>query len=162
MGSRTSTLLLVAVGIATVGAYVTMFLLDTTRDRPDTLDLEPTRDAASVACTTLRTGLDNLPVLAPTASQADRLARLQVQQDAVAELVRTVRAVGPDALARDVPAEQWLADWAALAQAREAYAAAGATGPFSPPVADGRPISDRMTRIGVPACVVPQSLLVAP
>ncbi len=162
MPSTRTALLLGVVAVATVGVYVTAFALDTTKDRPDTLDVEPVRGAASTACARLRADLDALPPLAPGASQPERLERLAVQNRSVRDLVTSVRAVGESALRKDVPAEQWLSDWTALADARLAYAAAGATGPFAPPVQDGRPITDRMGMVGVATCAVPQALTVAP
>jgi len=162
MPSTRTALLLGVVAVATVGVYVTAFALDTTRDRPDTLDVGPVPGAAASACARLRVSLDALPPLAPGSPQADRLARLAVQDRAVRDLVTSVRAVGEPALLKDVPSEQWLSDWTALADARLAYTAAGATGPFSPPMQDGRPVTDRMGMVGVSACSVPQALTVAP
>jgi len=159
---RRTVIVLVGVALATVGVYVAAFSLDTTRDRPDTLDVEPVKGAASAACARLRADLDALPPLAPGAPTPQRLDRLAVQDAAVRTLVGDVRAVGEPALRRDVPAEQWLADWMSLADARRAYADGGAAGPFHPPVADGRPLTDRMGRVGVPTCVVPLSLTIAP
>ena len=162
MASRRTALLLVAAAVATVGVYVAMFSLSTTDDRPDTLDVGPVPAAASSACARLRADLDALPPLAGDAPAAVRAERLLAQDRAVRLLVEQVRAVGPQALAADEPAVQWLSDWEALAQAQRTHATSGAGGPFTPPVQDGRPISDRMGRVGVPACVVPRALVVAP
>lgn len=162
MSPKLTTALLVLVGVATVGVYVSFFLLDTAKDRPDTLDVDPVRSVASTACTRLRADLDALPALPPTATTQERLDRLAVQDAAVRGLVQEVRAVGEPALRADVPAEQWLADWTTVADARRAYAEAGATGSFTAPSADGRPLADRMGRVGVPACAVPVALTVAP
>ena len=46
MPSTRTALLLGVVAVATVGVYVTAFALDTTRDRPDTLDVGPVPGAA--------------------------------------------------------------------------------------------------------------------
>lgn len=162
MARRRTALLLVLVAAGTVAVYVTAFMLDTTRDDQATLDVEPVRGAAERACTMLRADLDALPPLPAGSSAADRLARLDVQDREIVTLISSVRSVGVEALRKDVPVDEWLADWTALADARRAYAAAGAVGPWSPPVVDGRLLTERMGRIGVPACVVPTSLTVAP
>ena len=80
----------------------------------------------------------------------------------VERLVQQVRAVGPEALAADVPAEEWLGDWATLQSARQAWADAGATGSAPVPQADGRPLSDRMGMVGLDACLVPVPLTTTP
>lgn len=162
MGSRRNVILLGLVAVATVGVYAVGFALDTTRDRPDTLDVQPVKGAATDACVRLRTGLDALPPLPPEATAQQRQERVGVQDAAIRTLVADVRAVGEPALRKDVPAEQWLSDWESLADSRRAWAAAGGTGPYAVPVQDGRPISDRMGMIGLPACVVPASLTSAP
>lgn len=154
--------LVVLAGVATVGAYVGMFLLSTSRDRVDHLDVEPVRSTAAAACTQLRTDVDALPPLPPTASTPERQARVAEQGRIVDRLVEQVRAVGPAALAADVPAEEWLGDWVALRDARQEWADAGATGPVPAPQADGRPLTDRMGRVGVAPCLVPTGLTTAP
>ena len=154
--------LVVLAGVATVGSYVGMVVLSTTRDRVDHLDVEPVKSVAAAACTELRTAVDALPPLPPTASAAERQARVAEQGRLVDRLVQQVRAVGPEALAEDVPAEEWLGDWAALQAARQSWADDGATGPLAVPVADGRPLPDRMGRVGVAACLVPTPLTTAP
>ena len=155
-------LLLVVVTVGTLGVYVGIFVIDTTKDRKDTLDVQPVKGVASKACTELRLDLDGLPPLPPDAAQQQRLDRIAAQDRAVRTLISTVRAVGERDLHKDVPSEQWLADWATLADARAAYAAAGATGPFTQPFADGHPLTERMSAVGLPACVVPVSLTIAP
>lgn len=162
MGPRRTTVLVLVAAAATVGIYGSAFALSTTDDRPDHLDVDPVSSTASAACASLRADLDALPPLAPGAPPAERLDRLAVQDRAVRALVTTVRGVGQEALDADAPAEDWLADWERLAAARRAYAEAGAQGPFSQPVVDGRPLSDRMSGVGLDACRVPASLTAAP
>lgn len=162
MPSRVVKVLVVLTGFATVGAYASMLLLSTTQDRPDHLDVEPVKGVAAAACTELRTAVDALPPLAPTASAADRRVRVEEQGRLVGRLVEQVRAVGPEALARDVPVQEWLGDWATLGSVRQAWAEAGATGPVPVPVAEGRPLADRMGRVGVASCRVPTALTTAP
>ena len=162
MASTRSRLLLVLVAVATVGAYVVMFVLSTTSDAPDRLDVDPVPGAASRACTQLRADLDALPPLPAGATQSERQERLRVEDAAVRRLVDDVRRLGEPALRADLPAEDWLSDWTTLADARDAYAASGATGPFTPPLVEGRPVNERMGRIGLDACVVPTALTTAP
>ena len=87
--------LVVLAGVATVGAYAGMFLLSSTRDRVDQLDVEPVRSVATAACTDLRVAVDALPPLAPGAGAAERQARVAEQGRLVDRLVQQVRAVGP-------------------------------------------------------------------
>lgn len=166
MPSRVTAVVLVAVGLATVGVYVAAFTLDTTKDRPDTLDVEPVPGVAATACSRMRADLQALPPLGGQPTQQARLDRIAAEDRLVRTMITQIRAVGAPALAKDVPAEQWLGDWTTLADARTAFAAAGATGAFVLPTAtDGKtvlPITDRMDRIGVPACSVPAPLTVAP
>lgn len=159
--ARTKVLLLL-VAAFTVGVYVWSFALSTTKDRPDELDTAPVKTAAATACDRLRSGLAALPALPAGAPAADRTARVEEQDRQIAQLVTAVRAVGRRDLDRDLPATAWLADWEALASARQAYGAAGASGPFTPPIADGKPLPERMGRIGVPSCAVPAALLAPP
>lgn len=160
--SRRTKILLLVVAAGTVAVYVWAFTLSTTKDRPDQLDTPTVSAAAGTACARLRSGLNALPPLPAAATTADRQGRISQQNGQVTDMVAAVRAVGQPALDKDVPATTWLRDWEALAAARSAYAAAGATGPFVPPTADGRPLPDRMGRIGVAACAVPPALLAAP
>lgn len=161
MASWKTAALLVAVSIGTVGVYVGIFVIDTTKDNPATLDNQPTKGVAARACTTLRLDLDGLPALPATASPQQRAARVATENQAVDRLVSTVRALGEATLRKDVPADQWLGDWTTLAAARTAYAAAGSVGPFTPPIVDGHPLTERMGN-ALPDCVVPVSLTVAP
>jgi len=162
MGSTRTAVLLVGVAVATVGVYAAMFSLDTTKDRPDTLDVQPVKGVAAAACTRLHTTLDPLPRLAAAAPLQARLDRLAVQDAAVRALVTQVREVGEPALRKDVPAEQWLSDWTTLADVRRAYAAGGATGVFVSPSADGHALTERMGAVGISACKVPDALSAAP
>jgi len=154
--------LLVLVAAGTIAVYATAFALSTTNDRPDQIDTDAVVQVATDACIRLRLGVDSLPPPAPQAPLAARRDRVAEQSRLVARLVADVRAVGRPALDADVPTEQWLGDWTALAQAREAYVDGGAVGTFSVPVQDGRPISDRMDAIGVDACRVPDGLKASP
>lgn len=161
MPSVRTALLLTAVTIGTLGVYVGIFVIDTTRDNPATLDVSPVKGVAANACTQLRLELDALPPLPDDATAQQRRDRVAAQDAPVRTLISTVRALGPAALAKDVPAQEWLTDWATVADARQAWAAAGATGPFTAPAADGHPLAQRMGD-ALGDCVVPVQLTTAP
>ena len=151
---------LVAVVAFTAAVYGGSLALSLTRDAPSTFDTDAVRGRAATACTALRTGIDALPPLAADAGPAQRSARLGEQERLVARLVADVRALGSEVLAADEPAEQWLRDWEALVAARRAQLSAG--GAFAVPQENGRPLTSRMSEVGVPACRVPTPLTVAP
>jgi hypothetical protein len=125
------------------------------RDDPTAIDHKALRKAVLPACTQLRADLAALPAgLAP----ADRA---EAENRAVDQFVGRVRGIGPDALARDVPVERWLADWEQIVAARRQAVQDGE--PFSTPVAGGAPINVRMyalVRSGLGKCDVPPALLV--
>jgi len=158
--STVSKVLVVLAAVGTLAVYGGSVVLSTTGDRQDTFDTAPVRDRASAACTALRLEVDAQQPLPDGAAQDLRLARLTEQDALVSRLVADLRGLGPAVLAADPPAEQWLADWEQLAAARRAYAGTGARGTFTVPVEDGLPITDRMDRVGVPACVVPTGLTI--
>ena len=162
MPSTLNKVLIVVAAVGTLGVYGGSVVLASTGDAQDTLDDRPVRDRASAACTALRLDVDAEPPLPPSATREARLARLAEQDRLIARLVADVRGLGQPALAEDVPAEQWLADWEQLAAARRAYAQAGAQGGFTVPVENGQPLTYRMDRIGVPACLVPTGLTIGP
>ena len=161
MPSVRTALLLTAVAVGTLGVYVGIFVLDTTKDNPATLDVQPVKGVAEKACTELRLELDAMPPLPVDATAQQRRDRIAAQDRTVRTLISTVQGVGATALAEDETAAPWLADWATLADARAAYAAAGATGPFAAPVVDGHPIAERMSD-ALADCVVPVQLTTAP
>jgi hypothetical protein len=125
------------------------------RDDPTAIDHKAVRKAVLPACTQLRADLAAVPAgLAP----ADRA---EAENRAVDQFVVRVRALGPDALARDVPVERWLADWEQIVAARRQ--AVQENKPFTTPVAGGAPINVRMyalVRSGLGKCDVPPALLV--
>jgi hypothetical protein len=125
------------------------------RDDPTALDSGPVRKTVLAACTELRADLAALPAGMATADRAE------VENRAVDQLVARVRALGPDALAHDVPVERWLGDWEQIVATRRQAAGDGKR--FSTPVADGAPVNIRMfelVRSGLSRCDVPEQLLV--
>ena len=159
--ARTPAVLL-ATTAALLAVYVGSAVRAATGDRADALDSPAVRDRARAACAELRVDLDARPPLTAPSSPDARRARIAEQDAAVGRLVAAVRSAGPAALSADEPAERWLADWEALAAARRDWART-ATGPFvAPQDAAGLPPPERMSRVGVAECVVPQSLRSAP
>jgi hypothetical protein len=164
-GTARTVLLLALVGVFLVVVYGGSVLLSTTRDRPDQFDGDTVPTAAARACRTLVGALATLPPLPGSATPMQRADRAVTQDAAVRRLVADVGTVGPDALRKDSPGEQWLADWTRLADGRDAAAAqlrAGRPATWAVPVEDEHPISDRMGAVGVPECAVPRALTSLP
>lgn len=89
-----------------------------------------------------------------------RARAIQEQNTAVTAMIRTVRALGAERLDNDHPMPGWLADWQTLVDQRARYATALASDrpiPFVVPIADDRPITDRMNEAGL-NCTVPSEL----
>jgi hypothetical protein len=110
------------------------------RDDPKSLDSRPVRKEALAACEEMR----------------DRLATADVPESengAVEAMVARLRRLGSETLAKDVPAESWLADWEQVVAARRAGA------PF--PRADGAPIHRRMDDLvkDLRPCQMPAQLI---
>lgn len=125
------------------------------KDDPTAIDSKPVRTAVSAACTQLRADLAAVPA---GLSAADRA---EAENRAVEGLIARVRAVGPEALAHDVPTDQWLGDWEQIVAARRQAVREGTR--FATPVAHGTPVNIRMfelIRSGLEQCDVPRQLLV--
>jgi hypothetical protein len=161
--TRTAVLLSVAAA-ATLAVYVISTFVVTTRDRDTKLDEKGLRETAKTACRAMTGGLDDLPSLPDGATLAQRQERMAAQTALARQLVVTVERTPAATLDDDVPAREWLKDWTAFADARDAYAAGGLVGElrFAVPVDQGEPITRRMSDIGLDSCVVPRDLLVAP
>lgn len=124
------------------------------RDDPTAIDRRAVRETVAAACTQLR---DDLAALPPEMAPA---ARAEAQNRAVEQLIGRVRTLSPEALAGDVPVEQWLGDWEQIVAARRRAVQEGRR--FSPPVVGGAPINVRMfalVRSGLEQCDVPPPLL---
>jgi hypothetical protein len=152
-GRRVTILVLVLSGIVgalwVIGPYVFAG-----RDDPTALDSGPVRKTVLAACTQLRGDLTALPAGMTTPDRAE------AENRAVDRLVGRVRALGPAALAHDVPVEQWLGDWEQIVAARRQAVREGKR--FSTPVAGGAPVNIRMfelIRSGLSQCDVPTALL---
>jgi hypothetical protein len=116
---------------------------------------------ANAACATMRDEAAAAAV-GTAAPRAQRVGAINAQNDAVIELVATVRRfVDPGTLERDQPSEQWLEDWQRLVAVRDAYArslAAGKPAPMVMPVIDGQSLTDRLDNVGL-NCRVPLVIL---
>ena len=125
------------------------------RDDPTAIDSKPVRETVQAGCTQLRADLAAVPAGLAVAERAE------AENRAVEQFVGKVRALGPDALARDTPVERWLSDWEQIVGARRAAGRDGKR--FTVPLADNGPVNVRMyalIRSGLGKCDVPQSLLV--
>jgi hypothetical protein len=124
------------------------------RDDPTAIDSKAVRKTVLASCTQLRSDLDALPAGVAPADRAE------AENRAVEQFVGRVRAMGPDALARDVPVESWLADWEQIVATRRR--AVRDHKAFTTPIGGGAPINLRMfalVRSGLGKCDVPPVLL---
>lgn len=116
------------------------------RDHAESIDSRPVHDAALAACQEMRARLAS--------------ARGDGENQAVEAMVARIRALGPDALRRDVPVESWLRDWERLVAARRRAAASGEQ--LAVPEAGGVPIVRRMDELvkggDLRPCRVPEQL----
>jgi hypothetical protein len=145
-------LLLFIVGMGSL--WVVGPLVFAGRDDPTAIDNKAVRKTVLASCTQLRSDLDALPAGVAPADRAE------AENRAVEQLVGRVRAMGPDALARDVPVGSWLADWEQLVAARRQAVRDGKQ--FMTPIGGGAPINIRMfalVRSGLGKCDVPPALL---
>ncbi|MDQ3943767.1 MAG: hypothetical protein M3357_01140 [Actinomycetota bacterium] len=110
------------------------------RDDPRSLDSRPVREEAVAACEEMRAG-----VAAADGHEAEN--------QAVVAMVVRLRRLGTETLAKDVPTEDWLADWERMVAARRAGQ------PF--PRAGGAPIHRRMDDLvkDLRPCQVPVQLI---
>jgi len=124
------------------------------KDDPTAIDSKPVRTAVASACNQLRSDLAALPAGLSTAQRAE------AENQAVERLIARVRAVGPDAIAHDVPTDKWLGDWELIVATRRQAVRQGTR--FATPVANGTPVNIRMfelIRSGLEQCDVPRQLL---
>lgn len=109
------------------------------------LDNPPVTARVAEACRTLTADLAGRSHVSTTDRSAVAEA-VRSENRAVDAMVRSVEALGHDALAQDDPALGWLADWEAVIALRETYAAdlvAGRAASVVLPLKDGIPISRR-------------------
>lgn len=124
------------------------------RDDPTAIDYKAVRTTVDASCTQLRADVAAVPT---GGAPADRAV---AENLAVDQFIARIRALGPDALAKDEPVERWLGDWEQIVAARRQAVRDGRQ--FSTPVVDGAPINVRMfalVRAGLRHCDVPPALL---
>lgn len=110
------------------------------RDHVESLDSRPVREAAQAACSEMRAAVEADP-------------GVETAMSAAAAMVGRLRALGPEVLRADIPAEAWLDDWDRLLAARRAGQPV--------PVEDGVPIHRRMDELvkDLRECQVPRVLI---
>jgi hypothetical protein len=152
-GKRTVIVLLVFMGV--VGALWAIGpIVFAGRDDPTAIDSKRVRPVVEAACPQLRADLSALPAGLPAPERAE------AENRAVEQFLSRVRAVGPEALAKDAPVERWLSDWEQIIAARRQAVRTGSR--VAVPVIDGAPINVRMyslIRSGLTDCDVPPALL---
>lgn len=143
-----------------VGATLTALWRYATHDRPEVIDHPLVVRTTNAACLVMRTTVHQLAP-PPEAQVAQRLAAVEAQNSAVAEMLARIRALGSERVAGDAPLTSWLGDWESLLRARQAYAASLRSGrplPYRVPRDDaGEPITTRMNDVGLD-CTVPREL----
>jgi len=125
------------------------------RDDPTAIDSGPVRKTVLAGCLQLRADLAAVPAGMSIGDRAE------AENRAVDQFVARVRALGENALAHDVPVEQWLGDWEQIVAARRQAVREGKR--FTTPMGGGAPVNIRMfelIRSGLDKCDVPQQLLV--
>ena len=124
------------------------------RDDPTAIDHKAVRRTIDASCTQLRADLAAVPAGAEPADRAE------AENRAVEQFTGRIRAMGPEALAKDEPVGRWLGDWEQIVAARRQAVRDGS--PFRTPVLEGAPINIRMfalVRAGLRHCDVPPALL---
>ena len=152
--SRRVTILVLLLSGIVGGLWVIGPYLFAGRDDPTAIDSGPVRRAVLAGCTQLRADLAAVPAGLGVPDRAE------AENRAVERLVARVRALGHDALAHDVPVEQWLGDWEQIVATRRQAVREGKR--FTTPVAGGAPVNIRMfelIRSGLAKCDVPPTLL---
>jgi hypothetical protein len=154
-GRSRKVLIILLVFIGVMGALWSVGpLVFAGRDDPTAIDNKAVRNTVQASCTQLRADLAALPAAGAPADRAE------AENRAVEQFTGRIRALGPDALAKDEPVERWLGDWEQIVAARRQAVRNGRQ--FSTPIAGGAPINVRMfalVRSGLGKCDVPPALL---
>jgi|GEM_PF-1685362 len=127
-------------------------------DDPDVLDDPVVVAQATQACETLRLAVIDVPEDRPPDPTATAEVHMAAEDDAIADLVATMRTLPAHRLADDAPAEDWVETWEQLVVLRETNGtdlgeAASSKVPL--PTFDGEPITQWMSHVGVPCVVAP-------
>jgi hypothetical protein len=125
---------------------------------PRTFDDPLVRNVASLACGTLHEDLERIPVAPTTAPVLRRRAAIDAENVAVTRLVDRMRALGPERLAADPPAAEWVAGWETLVAVRADVAAGLGEGTYD--AARDPRLRGLLARMNaVDACRVPTRLV---
>lgn len=128
----------------------------------DSTDLIEDADILQVAkseCTNVRSSINHFPIEGSPDEQADAI---DVQNQAIEQLVQKVRALDPVMLHADEPALAWTKDWERLIKARSEYAESlrmrSPIAMTQPTDGHGHSIIDRMDYASSPDCRIPKAL----
>ena len=139
-------LALVLLAVATMTIFG--FLAYVGHDRPELFDTTVVAERTEAACARLEMELMSPAGPAPQQVQAGNRA--------IDALIRDVRALGDPALEDDLPAVDWLGDWASLRDAGADLVRRLATDPAAkialPQTEDGFPVTKRMIYAAGPRC----------
>jgi hypothetical protein len=142
--TRTSKGLLIAGVLVLALIWGYGFKLFAEHDKPAVIDHAVVVEASQKACAALGREVDAVP------SGGPRAEVIKAEDQAIGRFVDRVKAVGQDELDGDRPAQRWLRDWHAIVVARE--------GDGVVPMADGAPITQRMSAVGI-TCTIPERIL---
>lgn len=149
MGARRHVPIIVLAGSVLIGLAWSIgpFVFED-RDIAEALDSRPVREEAGAACEEMR-------------SRVTGTTEAEGQNQAVEAMVARVRALGPETLGKDKPAEAWLADWETLVAARRAGVDENGDGIYDVPERDGVRITRYMDELAkdLRQCQVPPELM---
>ena len=152
--------LVLVLGLVGIGGYGLWIYAN--HDRIELIDDPEVIDVILPACETMTTAVKSTAV-STSAPAEERVASLRQQDLAVEAFIISVRSVGLDRIANDMPTQAWLDDWQRLVDAREVYAdglVSGKQKGWTVPTADEAPITTRMNSLDV--CAVPTELISTP
>lgn len=153
--------LVVLVAACAVTGVVAVVVVASTARGPGTIDDDQLTRVIATQCEIMTATVEASPVDGTAQRQS---ATILDQNRAVEAMVAAIRVRRTDEIRGDRPAEQWLADWDRLVEARAALARRLLTDPNASLVVpldrDGDPIVERMDAVwpGDPVCVVPPML----
>ena len=142
-----------------VGATLTALWRYATHDRPEVIDHPLVVRTTNAACLVMRTTVHQLAP-PPEAQVAQRLAAVEAQNSAVAEMLARIRALGSERVAGDAPSPPGSATGSRSAsEAGVCRVASVGAAPALPgaPRRRGEPITTRMNDVGLD-CTVPREL----
>jgi hypothetical protein len=153
----------IVIGVAIIVSFLAASLVGLWQfahhDRLELIDDPQVVSTTESACATMTQAVRRAAA-PPAGTNAANARAIQLQNDAVAAMIRAVRLLGPDRLDNDYPTSRWLTDWQTLIDERARYArdlAGNRPTTFVIPTVEGRPITERMNDVGI-TCAVPVEL----